>query len=118
MQIITPVKHLEWAAPIIPVVKSDGTIRLCWDYKVMINPVLIPDTYPLPRVEDLFTALSGGKVFSKLNLSHAYLQVPLDNISKNSPLSILQRVFSNMNDYLLGSVSSFTVPKDYGNLIK
>jgi len=33
--------------------------------------------YPLPRIEYLFTALSGGQSFSKLDLSHAYLQVRL-----------------------------------------
>ena len=76
------VKYSEWAPPIIPVVKFDGTIYLCGNYKVMINPVLIPDTYPFSQVDYLFGALSGGKVFSKLDLSYAYLQVPLDDIFK------------------------------------
>ena len=76
------VKYSEWAPPIIPVVKSDGTIYLCGNYKVMINPVLIPDTYSFSQVDYLFAALSGGKVFSKLDLSYAYLQVPLDDIFK------------------------------------
>ena len=40
------------------------------------------DTYPLPCVEDLISAPSGGTVFSKLDLSHAYLQLPLDDASK------------------------------------
>ena len=64
------------------IVKTDGSIRLRGDYKVTISPVLIPDTYPLPHVDDLFTALFGGKIFAKLDLSHAYLQVPLDDSSK------------------------------------
>ena len=33
-------------------------------------------------VEELFTALAGGKLFSKLDLSHAYLQIPLDESSR------------------------------------
>ena len=40
------------------------------------------DTYPLPRVEELFSALSGGKKFSKLDMSQAYLQLELENDSK------------------------------------
>ena len=80
--VITPVTHSEWAAPIVPILKGDGSIRLCGDYEVTVNPVLNVDTYPLPRIEDLFAALSGGKVFSKLDLKHAYLQVPLDEDSK------------------------------------
>ena len=95
LHVITPVRHSEWAAPIVPVVKSDGSIRLCGDYKVTVNQVLLPDTYPLPRVDDLFAALSGGKVFTKLDLSHAYLQVPLDDPSKkyttiNTPKGLFQ----------------------------
>ena len=93
--VITPVKYSDWAAPIVPIVKEDGSIRLCGDYKVTINPVLLTDTYPLPRVDDLFAALSGGKIFSKLDLKHAYLQVPLDDSSKkyttiNTPKGLYQ----------------------------
>ena len=35
--VISPVKFSKWAAPIIPVVKSDGKIRICGDYKMTIN---------------------------------------------------------------------------------
>ena len=95
LHVITPVRHSEWAAPIVPIVKSDGSIRLSGDYKVTVNQVLLPDTYPLPRVDDLFAALSRGKVFTKLDLSHAYLQVPLDDPSKkyttiNTPKGLFQ----------------------------
>ena len=33
-------------------------------------------------MEDLFADLAGGKVFSKLDLAHAYQQIGLDNASK------------------------------------
>ena len=80
--IITPVQHSEWAAPIVPIMKRDGSMRLCGDYKVTVNRVLTPDNYPLPRIEDIFAALQGGKLFSKLDLSQAYQQLPLDPDSK------------------------------------
>ena len=35
--IITPVKSSEWAAPIVPVTKPDGSVRICGDYKLTIN---------------------------------------------------------------------------------
>ena len=34
--------------------------------------------YPLPRIDELFASLSGETVFSTLDLSHVYNQLPLD----------------------------------------
>ena len=79
---ISPVRFSDWAAPIVPVVINDGTIRICGDYKVTADLVAKQDSYPLPRVEDLFAKVSGGRIFSKLDLRHAYLQIELDEESK------------------------------------
>lgn len=81
--IIFPVRHAEWAAPIVPVLKSDGqNVRICGDYRVTVNREAKPDLYPLPRIDDLFSNLAGGKVFSKLDLVSAYQQIELDKDSK------------------------------------
>ena len=45
---ITLVAHSEWPVPIVPIMKQDGSICLCGDYKVTVNRVLTPDNYPLP----------------------------------------------------------------------
>ena len=66
----------------MPVVKPDGNIRICWDYKLTVNAVSKTDPYPLPRIEDIFASLAGGKHFSTLDLEHAYQQVPLAEDSK------------------------------------
>ena len=47
-----------------------------------MNPVAKLDKYPIPKVEDLFVKLTGGRTFTKIDLSQAYLQVPLDEESK------------------------------------
>ena len=73
--------HSDWAAPVVTVPK-DGQVRICRDYRVTINPVLEIDQYPLPRPEDLFATLAGGKYFSTLDLSHAYNQIFLDEDSR------------------------------------
>ncbi len=80
--VIEPVQFSEWAAPVVPVVKQDGSIRLCGDYKVTVNTVAKPDTYPLPRIEDIFASLANGKSFTKLDLAHAYQQISLTEESK------------------------------------
>ena len=56
--------------------------RVCGDYHLTINHAAKPDTYPLPQVEDLFATLARGKSFSKLDLAHAYSQIPLADASK------------------------------------
>ena len=70
--IIEKVMHSDWAVPIAPVPKKDGRFRICRDYKMTVNQVLTVEQYLLPRPDDLFTTLAGGKYFSKLDLSQAY----------------------------------------------
>ena len=74
--ILQPVQFSDWATPIVPVRRSDGGVRICGDYKITINRAAKLERYPIPCIEELFASLSGGKTFSKLDLSHAYLQVP------------------------------------------
>ena len=66
-----PVKFSSWAVSVVPVIKCDDNVRLCEDYKLTINSVVKNEVYPLPRIEELFASVSGGKVFSKLDLLHA-----------------------------------------------
>ena len=80
--IITPVKSSDWAAPIVPVTKPDGSVRICGDYKLTINQAAHVESYPLPKIEDLLSPLAGGVAFTKLDLAQAYLQLPLSDSSK------------------------------------
>ena len=81
-EIIEPVQFLDWAAPIVPIVKPDGTICICGDYKVTLNKVSKLDKYPIPKCEDLLATIGAGQKFTKLDLRHAYLQVELEEDSK------------------------------------
>ena len=71
--IIEPVIHSDWAALVVPVVKGDGSIRLCGDYKLTVNRVASMEKYPLPCIEYMISSLGKGKVFTKLDLASAYL---------------------------------------------
>ncbi|XP_063052002.1 uncharacterized protein K02A2.6-like [Engraulis encrasicolus] len=81
-KIIEPVQVAEWAAPIVPVRKPDGSIRICGDYKLTVNRASRVDQYPIPKVEDLFAQLNGGQHFTKLDMSHAYQQIVLNEESR------------------------------------
>ncbi|XP_037505880.1 uncharacterized protein LOC119382240 [Rhipicephalus sanguineus] len=76
--ILSPVKHSNWATPIVPVLKKDGTVRICGDFKATLNQACETEQYPLPVIQDMFASLGGGEVFSTLDLKDAYNQVPLD----------------------------------------
>ena len=45
------IRHIEfahWAAPIVPIVKADGSIKICGDYKLTVNRAVKTDSYPSP----------------------------------------------------------------------
>ena len=55
---------------------------ICGVFKVTVNSVLKNDIYPSPLPEELFHKLNGGTKFTKLYLADAYLQIRLDEMSK------------------------------------
>ena len=79
--ILSKVEYNEWATPIAPVVKRTDQY-VCGDFKVSVNPVLLAEHYPLPRIGDIFANLAGGKHFSKLDLRQAYHQMEVTEESK------------------------------------
>lgn len=82
MGIISKTDKSDWAAPIVTVPKADKALQICGKYKVNINQGVDEQTYPLPSTGDLFATLAGDKLFTKLNLSHAYQQLELDKNSE------------------------------------
>lgn len=73
-------KELElgnWVTPLVPVMKPDGTVRLCADYKATVNKFLVDYNHPLPKVDELFVALQGEQFFGKIDLVNAYNQLEL-----------------------------------------
>ena len=62
----------------MPVLKADKqSLRICADFKQTVNIASKLDRYPIPKIEELFTKLAGGKSFTKLDMSQAYQQIPL-----------------------------------------
>ena len=70
--IIEPVSHSLWTAPMVPILKSDMSIRICEDYKLTDNHASYLDSYPIARVQDIFSNLANGTIFSRLDVSQAY----------------------------------------------
>jgi predicted aspartyl protease len=58
-------------APVLFVKKSDGSLRLCVDYRGL-NEITVKNRYPLPLIQETLTRLSKAKWFTKLDLRGAY----------------------------------------------
>ncbi|XP_062537805.1 uncharacterized protein K02A2.6-like [Armigeres subalbatus] len=71
----------QWA-PIVVVKKPGGKVRICADYSTGLNAALEHNNYPLPVPDEIFTKLNGCRYFSVVDLSDAYLQVEVDDDSK------------------------------------
>lgn len=80
--VIYPVSQSDWATPLVVVPKADNKVRLCGDFKVTLNPNIRTDHYPLPNPEDIFSSISGAKLFTKLDLSAAYNQLRVNESSQ------------------------------------
>lgn len=80
--ILYKVKFSDWATRIVPVVKPNGTVRVCGDYKSTVNPQLKTEEYPLPRVDGVFAKLAGGQRFTKIDLKQAYHQMEVEEESQ------------------------------------
>ena len=90
--------------------KQDGSIRICGDYKLTVNSASDIESYPLPRIDDLLSSLVRARVFTKLDLAHAYLQLALDEESKK--LVTVTRAFFDIIDFHLG----LHLPQPFSNV--
>ncbi|XP_060810148.1 uncharacterized protein K02A2.6-like [Amyelois transitella] len=104
--VIEPVERSDWATPLVIVRKADGGIRLCADFKVTLNKSLLVDRYPVPKVDDLFSDLSGNNYFTKLDLSQAYNQLVLSEASREYTVINTHRGLFKYNRLVYGLASS------------
>ena len=59
--IIEAVQYSDLAAPVVPILKRDGSIRLCGDYELTVNRVAKLEYYLLTRVDDLLHGFIGQR---------------------------------------------------------
>ncbi|KAJ8008775.1 hypothetical protein DPEC_G00081920 [Dallia pectoralis] len=70
-----------YASPVVIVRKTDGSIRLCVDYR-KLNQKTRKDAFPLPRIDESFDALQGANFFSTIDLASGYHQVAVDECDR------------------------------------
>ena len=59
------------AAPVLFIKKKDSSLQLCVDFQGL-NKISKKDHYPLPLISDLLNSPSHAKIYSNIDLQHAY----------------------------------------------
>lgn len=70
----------EWCAPMVPVIKKNGNIRICVDLK-RLNENVKREKFILPTLDDLLPKLAKSTVFSSLDAESGFWQIPLEEYS-------------------------------------
>lgn len=96
----------DWALSTVPVVKPTGEIRLCLDAR-RLNERTKRDAYPLPHQDRILSRLGSCKYLSTIDLTKAFLQIPLDPVSRRyTAFSILGRGLFQFTRLPFGLVNS------------
>jgi hypothetical protein len=72
----------EWVHPLVIVKKDDDSLRICLD-PLYLNKVIKREHCKLLTYEEITAKLGGAQIFSKLDASQAFYQIPLDESSSD-----------------------------------
>ena len=70
-----------WASPVVPVPKSDGSVRVCVDYR-RLNEITEGDPYYMATLEEILERVGNSMVMSKLDLAKGFYQVEVETQSR------------------------------------
>uniref|UniRef100_A0AAV2MMH4 ribonuclease H n=1 Tax=Knipowitschia caucasica TaxID=637954 RepID=A0AAV2MMH4_KNICA len=99
----------EYASPLVMVWKKDGGLRICTDFR-WLNARTLKDAHPLPHQADCLAALCGNCLFSTMDLTFGFFNVPLQEEDKKytaftTPLGLHE--YNRMPQGLCNSPASF-----------
>ena len=104
-----------YGAPLVPVLKRNGNVRLYFDYR-QLNAKTIPNKYPIRRPNDIFGKLKSAKVFSVIDLKNGYYHIPVKAKDRCKTAFILpwcKMQFKRMSVGLLGAPFTFSEGIDF-----
>ncbi|MCG7879153.1 MAG: RNase H-like domain-containing protein [Candidatus Thiodiazotropha endolucinida] len=103
-----------WAFPLVPIRKKDSSIRICIDYR-QLNLRTLPDSYPLPRVQECLDALDGATLFSTLDCTSGFFQLQMHPDDKDKTAFVCSKGLFNFKVLPMGLVNS---PATYQRLME
>jgi len=98
-----------YASPVLLVDKGNGEKRLCVDYR-RLNRQTQDQPYPMPDIDDHLSRLAEGRIFTTLDLSNGFLQIPLSEEAKQKTAFVTEETtakFERMPFGLKGAPGMF-----------
>ena len=80
--VLKPVEASNWATLIVCVPKTDGSVRICGEYKGKVNPAIQTEQFAIPTLEEIRRRVSSSNKFAKIDLRSTYQQLVLNEESK------------------------------------
>jgi hypothetical protein len=65
-------RYAEWVSNIVPVIKKNGKLRVCIDFRDL-NKATPKDEYPMPVADQLVDAASGHKIISFMDDNQIFM---------------------------------------------
>lgn len=90
------IKESPFSSPIVVVRKKIGDVRLCIDYR-KLNTQTVKDSYALPNLEESFSALTGSRWFSVLDLKSGFYQIEMEEADKHKTAFVCPLGFFEFN---------------------
>nr|ABF97755.1 retrotransposon protein, putative, unclassified [Oryza sativa Japonica Group] len=71
---IRPCRYAEWVSSIVPVIKKNGKVKVCIDFRDL-NKATPKDEYPMPVADQMVDVASGNKILSFMDGNAGYNQI-------------------------------------------
>uniref|UniRef100_A0A3B3HW18 Gypsy retrotransposon integrase-like protein 1 n=1 Tax=Oryzias latipes TaxID=8090 RepID=A0A3B3HW18_ORYLA len=99
----------EYASPLVIVWKKSGDLRICTDFR-WLNAKTVKDAHPLPHQADCLAALGGNILFSTMDLTSGFYNIPLHESDRHytaftTPLGLYE--YNRLPQGLCNSPASF-----------
>ena len=111
---VTEPANSPWGAPLIPVRKKDGRLRWCVDFR-KLNEVTVKDSYPLPLISSNLHKLGQSSIFSTLDGTGAYHNVPISE--QDRPLTAFVSPFGQFQ-FIRMPFGLCNAPQAYSRLVE
>ncbi|XP_028086009.1 uncharacterized protein LOC114286987 [Camellia sinensis] len=89
---IKPIQHPTWLSSIVPVIKKNGQIRVCVDFRDL-NKSCPKDEFPLPNIDTLIDSAAGHHMFSFMDGFSGYNQIKM--APKDAPKTAFRTPIGN-----------------------